>query len=204
MGDPITKEKLLKLISTTLGSTTKKAQDAQENLKPVYNFATDSIYEVPANHTLSENEIWSSVSDFAHKDIPRPLTLKTYYPVVSEYPFTGHSTLYGSVNNFAPWYNPDFPTISIVVNKQMDADDYNFVTNNCADATGEVLAAGVGKSNVGAWPFTTPGDVQDFARENYHTVDKGYKDGVRTLKIFPTIPQYEAMQRKQNELKAKW
>lgn len=204
MGDPIKKETLLKIVGATLGGTTKKTQDTQENVKPVYNFATDSIYEVPANRPLNENEIWSSVSDFAHKDTPRPLTLATYYPVVSKYPFTGHSALYGSVNTFAPWYNPDFPTISISVSKQMDADDYNLLTNNCADATGEVLAAGVGKSNVGAWPFTTPGNVQDFAKANYHTVDKGYKDGVRILKIFPTIPQYEAMQRKQRELKAKW
>lgn len=47
----------------------------------------------------------------------------------------------------------------------LDAD-YNLLTNNCSDATREVLEEISGKK-LNPFLFTTPGDVRDFFKENF-------------------------------------
>lgn len=79
-----------------------------------------------------------------------PLKLYTYYPSLrSQYPI-GHSAIQ---------YRP------IGINKGMKDEDYNLLTNNCSDATGQCLEKIFGKK-MNTVLFTTPGDVRDFAIEN--------------------------------------
>ena len=59
---------------------------------------------------------------------PKPYLgiLNTYYPLISEYPFTGHSEL--------DLYDSDGVFVNHI-SKYGDNYDYNLVTNNCSDAT---------------------------------------------------------------------
>lgn len=86
----------------------------------------------------------------------RFLELRTYYPIISNYPFTGHSSL------LFRRLNPDFSITTKAVNKKFENNGYNLVTNNCSDATREVLEKSFKKQDNPIF-FTTPGDVQDFA-----------------------------------------
>lgn len=78
-----------------------------------------------------------------------PLKLHTYYPNLRNYPI-GHSAIQ---------YRP------LGINKGMNDGDYNLLTNNCSDATGQCLEKIFGKK-MNTVLFTTPGDVRDFAIEN--------------------------------------
>lgn len=84
------------------------------------------------------------------------LQLDTYYPFVSKYKYTGHSQL-GRVN------------------KSGESNDYNLLTNNCANATKRCLEYIFNKQDKN-FLFTTPGDVRDFAIDKLHgiRIPKGY------------------------------
>lgn len=84
------------------------------------------------------------------------LQLDTYYPFVSKYKYTGHSQL-GRVN------------------KSGKSNDYNLLTNNCANATKRCLEYIFNKQDKN-FLFTTPGDVRDFAIDKLHgiRIPKGY------------------------------
>jgi len=58
-----------------------------------------------------------------------------------------------------------------MINKQSSDSGYNFITNNCADATRCALEAITGKKMNPNF-FTTPGDVLDFFKENFDDVRK--------------------------------
>lgn len=82
--------------------------------------------------------------------------LTTYYPWSEEFPVTGHSTLElvhdsGEYSGFVTSYGTD--------------PWYNFVTNNCSDATREAIESATGKK-INPFFFTTPGDVKDFVENN--------------------------------------
>ena len=122
----------------------------------------------------------------------RPIELKTYYPLGKDYPYTGHSELnipitIEAANKFG-LYHSDIPEkdkikmpYNIRIDKRSSADDYNLVTNNCADATLEYLNSIFGTKE-SPYLFTTPGDVRDYAIN----VLKGKvvkKDGIDTVLI---------------------
>lgn len=79
------------------------------------------------------------------------LILRTYYPFhKGRYSLTGHSEL----------STPGGNRISTNGN---DAD-YNFILNNCSDATRKALEQAYHKA-INPFLFTTPGDVKDFAEQ---------------------------------------
>lgn len=86
------------------------------------------------------------------------LTLDTYYPLSKEYPFTGHSAL-----TIEP--DDEFSSNYRLVSKDGSDNDYNLITNNCADDTRRVLEILFNKK-MNPWFFTTPGDSRDFLLEN--------------------------------------
>ena len=83
------------------------------------------------------------------------ITLYTYYPIVSMYPYTGHSRLIMTAIDKDRYRSYD-------INKKPRHKDYNLITNNCSDATREALEKTFNKK-FNPLLFTTPGDVQDFA-----------------------------------------
>ena len=89
----------------------------------------------------------------------KPIVLNTYYPAVSDYPWTGHSTLSIPIYN----YNTPFG-YEIFTDRRMSDKGYNLFTRNCANATIDILNSIYG-TNEKPWLFTTPGDVQDYAIE---------------------------------------
>lgn len=102
----------------------------------------------------------------------RPIELRTYYPLGRDYPYTGHSQLHIPITEEAadeyglydsddevPEYRSRY---RIRVNKRPYAEDYNLVTNNCADATLGYLNYMFGTKE-SPYLFTTPGDVRDYA-----------------------------------------
>lgn len=110
----------------------------------------------------------------------RPIELYTYYPVISQFPFTGHSELYVPLNSHfmkPQELNPSLETVPFgAVDKRMDSKDYNLITNNCADATLGALNYMFGTKESPNL-FTTPGDVQDFAIEKLGGKATELKDG---------------------------
>lgn len=125
--------------------------------------------------------------------IPRTgtLILDTYYPLSRQYPYTGHSSLTIEPDN--EWSN-DYRTIS----KDSSDNDYNLITNNCADATREALEHLFNKK-MNPYFFTTPGDSRDFLLQNGGTK---MKDGSvryklteeQLLKLKTFIDQYQKQQ----------
>ena len=91
-----------------------------------------------------------------YDELSKYAVLSTYYPFISKYPYTGHSSLYiqDPKENYRSYY----------INKGSKNKDYNLITNNCSDATREALEKTFNKK-VNPFLFTTPGDVQDFALE---------------------------------------
>lgn len=87
------------------------------------------------------------------KDRSKYAILTTYYPFISRYPYTGHSSL--------QVVEPD-GIGSLLISKGGRDKDYNLITNNCSDATRCGLEKAFNKQ-VNPLLFTTPGDVQDFA-----------------------------------------
>lgn len=88
------------------------------------------------------------------------VTLDTYYPIISSYPWTGHSSL--QVSGLIPNYQGDAQIGSLYIDKGGNDKDYNLVTNNCSDATRCALEK-IFDKKINPILFTTPGDVQDFA-----------------------------------------
>lgn len=115
-------------------------------------YTDDGVYHDPKDAWLPDLEIYPKTGK---------LFLNTYLPIISEYPFTGHSSLR---------IEPDYPVLNNIdyfqyVDKLSSEYDYKFVTNNCADATREVLEKLIGKK-MNPFLFTTPGDSRDFLLEN--------------------------------------
>ena len=79
------------------------------------------------------------------------ITLYTYYPIVSRYPYTGHSSL-SIIDKDNGIYR------SYAINKSSKSKDYNLFTNNCSDATRCALEKTFNKK-INPFLFTTPGDV---------------------------------------------
>lgn len=86
------------------------------------------------------------------------LRLDTYYPLSKEYPYTGHSRLIIEPDDE---FSRNYRTVS----KDFSDNDYNLITNNCADDTRKVLEFLFSKK-MNPWLFTTPGDTRDFLLEN--------------------------------------
>ena len=97
---------------------------------------------------------------------PYILKLTTQYPFINEFtPFTGHSELKAVERQKTEDGRLALPTLACINKKMLDAD-YNLLTNNCSDATREVLEEISGKK-LNPFLFTTPGDVRDFFKENF-------------------------------------
>ena len=94
-------------------------------------------------------------------------TLNTYYPAVSEYPFTGHSELITPLNR--------------IITATTRDDDYNLITKNCSDATRCAINNAL-NLNIKPLFFTTPGDIKD-AVSNIKGTKGVYKNGVYTQRI---------------------
>ena len=84
------------------------------------------------------------------------ITLDTYYPIISSYPYTGHSEL--SITD----KDSEGRLKSYNIDKSGKNEGYNLFTNNCSDATRCALEETFGKK-LNPFLFTTPGDVQDFS-----------------------------------------
>lgn len=121
---------------------------------------------------------------------PAPLygVLNTYYPVISEFPLTGHSEL--QIVDFG-WDKP------LTISKYGTDYDYNLVTNNCSDATRCAVEKIFGEK-INPVLFTTPGDVQDFVAEK--TGQKPVKEGVGKTSLGFNIPFATAMDLKNQNL----
>lgn len=121
---------------------------------------------------------------------PKPYLgiLNTYYPIISEYPFTGHSEL--------DLYDSDGVFVNHI-SKYGDNYDYNLVTNNCSDATRRAVEKIFGEK-INPYLFTTPGDVQDFVVEK--TGQKPAKEGAGQTSLEFNIPFATAMDLKNQNL----
>lgn len=110
---------------------------------------------------------------------PTYLDLYTYYPLVSDY-ITGHSVLRGVKDTSGGMYI-NHNDGSFYISRKPENAGYNFVTNNCSDATREALEAATG-NKINPYLFTTPGDVQDFFKEQYpdfRVISEGPKTALR-------------------------
>lgn len=107
---------------------------------------------------------------------PIKLRLGTKYPIINkQVPFTGHSSL--TVKKLRKVEDEDYllPYLTSIISKSGSDADYNLITNNCSDATREVLEELAGKK-INPFLFTTPGDVRDFFKENFEVYpDKNRK-----------------------------
>lgn len=95
---------------------------------------------------------------------PKPYLgiLNTHYPIISKYPFTGHSELDLCDSNGVYVDH---------ISKYGDDYDYNLVTNNCSDATRRAVEQ-IFNEKINPSLFTTPGDVRDFLlKKGVDTVD---------------------------------
>ena len=87
------------------------------------------------------------------KPTPIKAELNTYYPVVSKYPWTGHSELI--LHNTGPQKS------SVIITRGGYNSDYNLITNNCSDST-RCAVEQIYNEKINPILFTTPGDVRDF------------------------------------------
>lgn len=136
---------------------------------------TDGDYIVPTFEP-SNNPV--DVSEIPEVVAARPYRLTTYYPLISQYPFTGHSAL--------------STTATTDISKSGSSADYNFFTNNCADATLRALQYGAGETpNTDG--ITTPGDAREYALSHYNTHKLPLKHGYDQVVILPTLEQGERL-----------
>lgn len=96
--------------------------------------------------------------------------LDTYYPFISDYPYTGHSSL--NITDTIEGHKSNKTITNRFRNK-----GYNLLTNNCSDATREALEKTFNQK-LNPFLFTTPGDVQDFALEKLHGVPEVKGDSI--------------------------
>ena len=128
-----------------------------------------------------------------------PIRLTTYYPVVSKYPYTGHSELEVPIDT-ATWntYKEDSvfrERISpyLTINKGGSSRDYNLLTNNCADATLSYLNSAF-NTKENPILFTTPGDVRDYAINTLGgKVVEGTEDGSDIVLIPRNADNYKQL-----------
>ena len=102
------------------------------------------------------------------------VTLDTYYPGSSKYPFTGHSALRTPGGN--------------IISVGSSDPGYNLFLQNCSDATRDALEQATGQK-VNPWFFTTPGDVRSFAEDTLN--GKSQDMGKGLVRTFITLPQYQ-------------
>ena len=107
--------------------------------------------------------------------------LTTYYPWSDDFPVTGHSTLRLTHNR------DDWDSASAAFITAYGSDPwYNFVTNNCSDATRKAIEFATGKK-INPVFFTTPGDVKDFVESELGGKSEYRTDGsVETVFNIPT------------------
>lgn len=129
---------------------------------------------------------------------PNPVNavLRTYYPIISEYPATGHSELQFFENH------PTRPEIPVYLNRPITRGgsnyDYNLITNNCSDAT-RCAVENITKKKINPFLFTTPGDVKDFVIDNIEgSYNTPMKDGV--ISTYFQVPFADAMDAMNNQL----
>lgn len=96
--------------------------------------------------------------------------LDTYYPFISNYPYTGHSSL--NITDTIDGHKLNRP-----ITKRFRDKGYNLLTNNCSNATREALEKTFNQK-LNPFLFTTPGDVQDFALEKLHGVPEVKGDSI--------------------------
>ena len=121
------------------------------------------------------------------------ITLYTYYPIVSRYPYTGHSRLSMTTIDKDRYqrYN---------INKTSRHKDYNLITNNCSDATREALEKTFNKK-CNPLLFTTPGDVQDFALKQLNGIPEIKGDSIYDLTSHKYILNKQNNKRQYNRRK---
>lgn len=117
------------------------------------------------------------------------IALYTYYPIVSMYPYTGHSRLKMTDIDKDGYHIYD-------INKTQKHKDYNLITNNCSDATRDALEKTFNKKS-NPLLFTTPGDVQDFALKQLNGIPKIKGDSIYDLTRHKYILNKQKKQRKQ-------
>ena len=168
----------------------QKTDNKYNNGGPIVNMFDEGGYD-----TLDEEEQLERQNILPEVIIEgyAPLRLTTYYPFVSEYPFTGHSTLDIPIDRNT-WENypgnlllsrqitSDRISPYLTIDKDSSADDYNLITNNCADATLNYLNKAFG-TNESPNLFTTPGDVRDYAINQLHGKVINNNDGSDTVLI---------------------
>lgn len=117
-----------------------------------------------------------------------PLRLRTYYPIISDYPYTGHSKLDIPINDDV-WYDyvgekssSDRTSPYVTIDKKSNASDYNFITNNCANATLNYLTSAF-RIKESPYLFTTPGDVRSYAINKLNGKIVNNADGSDTVLI---------------------
>lgn len=128
-----------------------------------------------------------------------PIRLTTYYPVVSKYPYTGHSELEVPIDT-ATWntYKEDSvfgerTSPYLTINKGGSSKDYNLITNNCADATLSFLNNAFNTKENPLF-FTTPGDVRDYAINTLGgKVVEGTEDGSDIVLIPRNVDNYRQL-----------
>lgn len=128
---------------------------------------------------------------------PEPVNavLRTYYPLLSEYPFTGHSELQLFENHPT---RPEIPIyLHLPISKSSRDFDYNLVTNNCSDATRCAVEQIFGEK-INPTLFTTPGDVQDFVAEK--TGQKPVKEDKGVTSLTFDVPFATAMDLKNKQI----
>ena len=108
------------------------------------------------------------------KDSRNDVVLTTYYPVVSKYWATGHSTLDTPGGNF--------------IDVMSDDPGYSLLQNNCSDATRQALEYATGKK-INPLFFTTPGDVKSFAEDVLGGKSIDMDDG--SVQTIINLPQYQ-------------
>lgn len=164
-------------------------------MRPIYNIKTDwNDVKFPKYEDGKDSNSYGEPSiqlpEFA-VDGYAPIRLTTYYPGVSKYPYTGHSELRVPIDK-ETYLNsvPDSERDSLsdrtqpylFIDKKSRAEDYNFITNNCADATLNFLNYAF-RTNESPNMFTTPGDVEDYAINRLNGKFVNNNDGSTTILI---------------------
>ena len=132
--------------------------------------------------------------EIRRRNMAKYARLNTYYPITSDYTWTGHSSLTASR------LNPNFTLTSKKIDKGGKSKDYNLVTNNCSDATREGLEYVFGKK-IDPVFFTTPGDVEDFAKESLGGVERYNGDTMFDPKVKKYIQMTPAQKRRRDKAK---
>jgi hypothetical protein len=154
-----------------------------DNIKKDYNSFGDGGDTKTDEESIYIKELEPAVV----KPAPYKGILNTYYPIISAYP-TGHSEL-----DLYDSYGLRVDHISKLLNNH----DYDFVTNNCSDAT-RCAVEQIFNEKINPFLFTTPGDVQDFVAKKTRQIPV-MKDIGQTVLEF-NIPFATAMDLKNQNI----